>query len=366
MKSISSINSFSLFTVVATAVLLFYFTSNKSQEPIARFASSGDLPSEVQNSQVVPQLIDHNTDIHKGNDSTPKNNSIKQYLQYYTEQYPLPESLNGVAIDGEIAFNDQGELQKSLRLRQLFVQLLTLENEWDEQTVRIWLTGYAQTATQLMADPDNATEQVLTSFDNYLAYLNAADSHIPKQGYTEDDFLAKFKHTSSSMHELRNQYFGDDTAENYFKDEELYDQSQYDRAVIRSDETLTDAERMEKMAIWRENIEDPKQRKLVQEQFKSKTLSANIEAMQENGASDEDIYLVRKNAYGDAAALRLAALDQSESEWQRRFLEYKQRYQSLLGQQLSAENIKQSLQPYVSENFSLPEQRRLATLMRLQ
>lgn len=360
MLDFSKNYKYTFFTLLAVMFSVYWFSS-ESEKPVE--IKQAAMHRELLDDKLTPpeksQIVESSVAL-----DTISDHDTFEYLEHYVEQYPLPSSLEGTDIDGEISFDKNDDLQKTLQLRQIFDQLLTLENEWDVPTVRIWLTGYAQTATQFMNDPDDATEQVLASFDIYVDYLKNADSLIPMTGYTDSDFLAKFENVSSTMHELRVQSFGEETASSYFQAEEQYDQSQYDRAAIYADTSLTTQEREDKLATWRENIKDPNQRRTVLEQDKYKTLTASVAAMRQNSASDLEIYEARESVYGEQAAQRLAVLDQQQTLWDSRVDHYMRHYEYLAGQQLSENEIQQLLQSYVAEHFSEHEQRRLATLVR--
>lgn len=347
-----------LLVILASLIFLSYHHLNNSDKKSIQYTYDTENKEKTNRDNAISSdSIKNNTPVVIIN-----KNTLEEELALYLEKNPLPYSLEGTSVAGGIAYNEEGILKKSLPLRELFDYLLTLENEWDEQATRIWLLGYAQTAAQFTPSPENAAQQVVEAFDTYLAYLKASDAIIPDNGYAHEDFLAKFKKVSAEMYTLRRDHFGAEVADNYFNEEEQYDQSQYDRAVILSDTSITQSERDQKLAQWANNIKDPTHRAIELEKKKTRDFNQRMAALRERGASDEEIHAVRAEAYGQQAAERLAALDNEQRLWQQRIDSYKEYYESLRELPISPAEMAEDMQDYIKARFTEREQRRLPQL----
>lgn len=359
----NTIKASGVLLLLLTLLSVYLFSNGKESQSVNTSLSNPAVTNTDEHitQDIANKTIDNEVDASRDT-SVMSSEAVDDALNRYLERNPLPASLEDVEIDGEIAFNTSGQLEKTRRLRNLFDQLLTLSSEWDNQAIRIWLLGYAQVASQSLNAPDDGVTQVVESFDTYLEYLKATDSIIPESSYVNEDFVANFKQVSDAMYTLRREYFGNEVADNYFKVEEQYDRTQYDRAVIYLDTTLTEEERETKLDAWRASIPDPVQRDIEMEKKKLEDLDKQVASLRANGASNDAIFSARKEAYGEEAAQRLAELDQQQTAWKQRSSDYKAHHESLIQQGLAPEEIALNMEAYAKDRFSEAEQRRLPKL----
>lgn len=346
--------------IATMAALLYFFGLSSVQDPPSRLEPFGTFATETTDTAKI-ELADLDTftfsvaqDIDLETEML-----IRDQLREYLQRFPLPASLADVDIDGELKFDNNGNLIQSFQLKLLFDQLLTLQGEWDEQAIRIWLQGYAAIASSHLSADVSGETQIVESYDRYVSYLKEATQLMPDVASTTQDELQNFKHLSTLLFDLRREHLGQDVADNFFLEQESYDQSQLKLAALKSDESLTGTELQEELLSWQNSLNNEQKLHLLEEQ-KFDTLKNTLKEMLDNNASASEVFTVRETAYGNHAAQRLAALDVTRAQWQTKLDSYQIEYANLVSDDsLSEEDVQSKISIYISANFTSNERKRL-------
>ena len=245
-------------------------------------------------------------------------------------------SLRGSDPDGQIRFDDFGQLVINRELRRRFDYLLTTSGELSLGQMR-------QLLSEQLDDHHSSMEiaQVLDEFDRYLNYLQAVTEHGLEPGSSLRQQLAELK-------QLQQHWLGSQRAEAWFGESNRY--------MARS------------LAILEGEIPagepdlDPWAEQLQAATGHHADVLLNREYRQQ-GIDPQQRYQERQILYGQAAADRLAALDAQRDDWQARLDHYRQHYLRLQQQpNLSASERAARLEQLRQQGFSEAEQRRLLAL----
>ena len=105
--------------------------------------------------------------------------------------------------------------------------------------------------------------------------------------------------------------------------------------------------------------------KQYQQQYDLQHLPAREQSMKQEGASAEELYAFRQQQFGDAAALRLQALETERQAWQHRYQDYTLQRDRIHNAALSSDDKQKQLDALRRRLFSTSEQQRAAALDRL-
>ncbi|HRQ64864.1 MAG TPA: lipase secretion chaperone [Xanthomonadaceae bacterium] len=241
---------------------------------------------------------------------------------------PPAPSQQGSEVDGAIAFDAFGRLIVDRELRRLFDYHLAAIGELDIEEIRASLHALAQEAGGA-----HGAAQVLAAFARYLEYLDQVDRLVlPAQA----DLLDRLE----ALHALRRQYLGNAVAESYFADEEAaaldliarVEDAAAGMATVPADDT--DLALEQTLQFEREGTD-------------AVTRQAERSAL-----------------FGDAAALRLAALDEERERWRQRVDDYQSARAAIIDDpSLTAPARDAALLALLEQSFDEAERRRVLSLL---
>ena len=153
-------------------------------------------------------------------------------------------------------------------------------------------------------------------------------------------------------------------AEAFFGFEDAYDAYMLERMAIERDETLSDRERQARLdllqADWPEQV-----REAMWATQAPATVSQQVQAMREQGASEAEIRALREQHFGAEATERLSALDQQRAEWDGRYQAYRSELRALASRYEDADTLASARERLRAEHFSEQEIRRVEALDRI-
>ncbi len=256
-------------------------------------------------------------------------------------------SQRGTEVDGGISLSASGELLLTLGLRRLIEHFLSLTGEFSESDIRHLLALHVRAQ-----HGDAVMQQVLEAFDRYLG-MRSALSQMPET----ENLAARF----AAIRAIRQQWFGE-ASDAMFGDEHAQVSETLARMAIASDPDLTTAERQQLLADFdatrpAENVAAERialGAQLAEEQ------TQQLEAI---NASPDARYTERSALWGDEAAQRLAALDQSRLQWDQRLSDYaSQRDRIRADPRLDATARQAALDALLVSRFSGNERVRIESL----
>ncbi|MBB6520820.1 lipase secretion chaperone [Pseudoteredinibacter isoporae] len=345
-----------LLSFVVMAATYFFYQQNSSTSTEHQFASQNHHEMSDSAKHADDKLYDiKKPSIRSGREFPAQ--GLRELALYLAEN-PLPQSMQGADVDGQLRFDDQASLIHEYANRSLFDQLLSLQGEWSLEAIERWLYDYALIAANHTSNPEFGAEQVLQAFGNYVSYLKAADELYNESAGPMPTFSAS---SFDDLYQLRRDILGEDIAMLYFAREENYTRSQLALANIRQDKSLSDEERLKKLKEWSANqlgYVGQEMRKTL----KRDGLRKEVEQMRNEGASAEAIFAVRARDLGVEAATRLESMDVARESWQSTVDSF--RGEVVRIRQLdSSDEVKNQMIDSLLANYEQSEQRRLRALV---
>jgi lipase chaperone LimK len=268
---------------------------------------------------------------------------------------PPPGSLRDTDVDGALAVDASGRLLLNPDLRRFFEYFFVASGEESDAQIRARIG--AAIAARLEGDAARTAYDVL---DRFLDYRNRGESLNP--GAAGDDRDARF----AALRRLRNQVFGEHDAAALFADEEAAYAAAVAEQRIRTDSSLSDAERAAQLAGLEAQL--PESIRAVRQAVSAPLRLARDEAaLRTVGGSAEEIEALREQAVGPDAAARLAALDAQQSAWRSRVDTYRQERSAIdANAGLDAAQRAQAVAALRARHFSGPELVRIEALDRIE
>ena len=161
-----------------------------------------------------------------------------------------------------------------------------------------------------------------------------------------------------AMQQLRERYFSEEEIQGMFGFEDSYDQDALARLEISQNASLSAAQKKAQLEALDASLPEALRQQRDASQALLKT-QQQAEALRAKGASEDEIYRLRSQAFGTQAASRLAEVDRDEQAWQARIASYLGERSALMGSTPEAQR-QQALAQLQQSRFSAEERRRLA------
>ncbi|WP_449286043.1 lipase secretion chaperone [Marinobacter sp. PE14] len=269
----------------------------------------------------------------------------------------LPASLAGTAVpDGWARTDRLGNLIPTPHLRQLFEYFLSaLGEESLEQ-----LVARIETALWVLEEP--ARSQALATLGNYLEYKLAVSELEQSYGEVSGLGAGEMQRRMAEIQALRRTWLDADTADAFFADDEAVDRFQIEKLRIASDDSLTDEQRAEALQQAESSLPEP-----LRKARKETRRFADYEQVRQELADDPSaLDAWRQEAFGEAAADRLARLEEEQKDWDRRWQVYSQERDRLLSSGLAEPERQQALERLRASHFNETERIRAQALDSIQ
>jgi lipase chaperone LimK len=222
---------------------------------------------------------------------------------------PREDSLRGTQVDGAVHLDANGRPKADRDLRRLFDYFLARTGEHTPEQIRADLLAYLRDVLALDAA---AQAQLLAWYDAYLDTGRAAAA-LSRSGNLADD-LAR-------LHALHRERLGEALAQTWFGEEDDYADHTAQRLAIGHDDSLSPAQREEKLAQLDQSLE-PAQRESLHASTDFQLAVAQSEQFTADHADASTRHAERAALWGEDAAKRLDALDQANRDWQQRLAVY--------------------------------------------
>lgn len=261
------------------------------------------------------------------------------------------DSLRGTQVDGAVHLDAKGRPIADRELRRLFDYFLSRIGERNEQQIRADLDAYlsAKYAAAAIA-------QVLVWFDSYVTLQR---SSVSLTGEAGDPRTAVAR-----LRALRAQRMGPQIAEAWWGDEDRYLDYTLARQDLLADASLSVQERERRLAELDGSL-DPARLALRKQDDQAEHVMAQNEDYAQRQVPAEQRYAEREREYGDAAAQRLAELDQKRAQWDGRLREFAVARQGILGDtRLSAVQRESQLSELLARRFDSNERLRVDAMAR--
>ena len=345
--------------VVLVVAIIWWFKPNDNSK------LSSQTVSTVLDSQASAKSTDE-----VGSDSGMSKKSKQSTIKFTTGLESLPRSLQGTDVDGEIIIDANKQLVVTEGLRRLFDYFLSALGEEDEATIIQRVESYIRNHT-----PEPAASQAVAIFNQYINYLKQLKQieerygnlqmQATKNGELDLNMVAQ---RQQDISKIRQQNFDAETIKAFFGADDEYDAYSISMLNIEQDKQLSDTQKAAARQDYVSRMPDNSTKANIQQQANLNELIDRTEQMKKQGATPEALYNMRRELVGEAAAGRLASVDQEDNNFDKRFNQYQAQKQQLLTQSANQSQTQTQTQINQIEQqlFSESERKRLTGYAALQ
>ena len=315
---------------------------------------SKNTTSKKQNPSKKTETVDESDSI--------THNSIFGYKSKYG---PLPYSLHGTDIDGELLLDANGKLVINHGLRNLFEYFISAKNEEPLDVILGRIKEYIK-----FQIPEEPAQQAIAILDSYIAYKEKLEKVESPEGLQGERLgtLESIKDALANRMLIRRQFMSSEVVQAFFGDEEKYDQFNLQLIDVKQNSVLT-PEAKEEQIIELEKMLPDSVREMREDERKRTNLKEQVADLRKQGKSEEEIYELRKKELGKEAADRWQELDKKRKVWDNKVDVYmKQRETIVSDTDLTDQEKQLAIDRLKFESFDESEIRRInfAERIRLQ
>ena len=265
-----------------------------------------------------------------------------------------PASLTGTQVDGVLQVDAAGNLVVDQALRRVFDYFLATIGEESLEQIRARIALYLQQHL-----PPTAAVQAWDILNRYLHYKDMLAS-LPGHDGTQ----AGMRDSLIRQRELRDAQLGPELATAFFHEEDQY----ADFALQHIDQVRNPALSAEERAQQTDALlstlpEDA--RVQIQATGAPLQVERQVQALRDQGASADEVWLHREQQFGADAADRLASLDQQRAEWQQRYDDYRRQLSAIATSSMADDDKAEEIARLRQEQFTPAEQKRVDALDRI-
>lgn len=247
-------------------------------------------------------------------------------------------------------YSANGALMVDTELERLFADFISA---YGDQPPAAMTADMEQQIVQHFK-PD-AVSEAKRLFERYLAYrhaLHGAERGRPVSGSP----VAAARERIETKRRIRAQYFNTQESEALFALEDASEMDAAERLEINQNAALTEAQRQERLEAL--NYAAPPVLRAAQEApLKAARLEEATQKLRADGASEEDVFRLRAEAFSPEVAQRLMEAEQKEKVWQNRVASYiAERNRVIEDPALPYANRAAALQQLLDAHFNADEQ----------
>ncbi|WP_068825867.1 lipase secretion chaperone [Pseudomonas sp. BMS12] len=266
---------------------------------------------------------------------------------------PLPASLQG-ASHGVILHSDaQGNLMLQADVLHLFDFYLAGREE--EGLDKVLTRIHQALAAQLQGQGLEQARDLLRRYVDYRIALQ----NLPEAGAELDAGALRLR--LDAINGARQQFFSREEYAVFFARDNAEDEYMVQRLAMAQQDGLSDAQRQQALAELELQLPEDV-RRVRAESVRYGELYAETLALQEQGASAEEIRQLREQSLGSEAADALAELDRQQAAWQQRLRDYASERNRLRAAGLSQTDLQAAIASLQSSRFDELERKRVQAL----
>lgn len=270
---------------------------------------------------------------------------------------PGEAAIRDVDVNGRIDTDPWGRLLYSPDLKDLFDHFLSMAGTREQiHHARDKLEAHIAT----LALDQGLAADVLSAFDRYVDYLNAAEQ-MAGNAEPDGDLIRSLQ----LLADLRRSVLGRDMADAFFAVEEAREHYLAEYQQIVADTALSRSDRSHQLEMLEHTLPAD-----IQQARRNATavirLREEATELRLAGADDNVILYLREQAFGHEAAVRLQTLDQQRADWQARLRSYQAQRDALMDNPgLADQDRTRMLTDLRMQYFSDSEIRRVTALDRV-
>ena len=311
----------------------------------------------------IPQTPTIKNDSEKTSVSEGDPISFAQFIGYSSKYGPLPKSLQGTDVDGELLLDVNGNLVISNGLRNLFEYFLSAKNEEPLDVILGRIREYIHKQI-----PDQPAREAIAILDSYISYKKKLEEIESPEGLQGEELgtLEAIKDALTRRMLLRRQMMSDEVVNAFFGDEEKYDQFNLQLIEIKQNSVLTPEAKESEMLELEKKL--PESIQAIRQEERARTnREQRIDEMRKNGKSEQDIYEFRKKEMGEEAAKRWQKLEQDRKIWDNKVDSYMEKRKEITSDpNLSSQEQEMAIERLKFEAFNESEIKRIEVEERIR
>ncbi|MBU2953226.1 lipase [Marinobacter sp. F3R08] len=326
--------------VLITAVVGIFWLSGRAQD--APVGPADSVRVNESSTSVVDQ---------KGVRKAPSELVGRSSLVDVPEQ--LPPSLSGTSVpDGWARTDRLGNLIPTPHLRQLFEYFLSALGEESLQQ----LVARIETALSGLNEP--ARSQALATLGAYLEYKLAVSDLEQAYGDASGGGVEEMQRRMAEIQALRRTWLDAETAGAFFADDEAVDRFQMEKLAIAADDSLTGDQKAEALREAEASLPEP----LRAARMETRRFTEYEQVRSELADDPRALAAWRRETFGEAAADRLAGLEEEQEAWARRWQLYSRERDQLISSGLAGPDRQEALDRLRASHFDPAERIRAEAL----
>ena len=271
------------------------------------------------------------------------------------------QTFRDARMDGRLWAGPGGHLIIDQALRQWFDSWLSLQGEWSLEDI---LAAMQQRFDALGEPATTEARELLQSYMDYRQALSDYDDRTGR-GLVQSD-VTVLAQRLDWVERLRREFFTETVVTAFFGADETLDRHLLARRQLR--QQGASAEELQAL----EQTLPAEIQKYRQQSHGLRTMREQEQSWQAEGMDADTLaqqkYEYRSQQWGEAAAKRLAKLDDQQQEWQQRVASYAQYRDELLAgtpESDASDATRQALNDWLRQNFSKEERRRVPAALAL-
>lgn len=281
-------------------------------------------------------------------DHTPTTSTLAQRLGVLPEAYSnKPSSLFDTEVDGGFLIDEHGQFVANRSALQVFLYFFSASGEEPDAVIRSRILLHAIN----QGVSEQALIDIAATLDRYMAFRLAAKELITSGEWVFDDLQHRFE----LITQLREEVLGYELSQAFFSKQDQLQLNALERRNIEADISLTEEEKHSQLSQLAQQSPSA-QTQAYQSNLKRTKVREQVAQLKTQGASKEEIFNIRSQAYGDAAATRLQILDDQRRDWQRRLTAFSEARTQLQQNSLIGSDQYQNEMNGLYQQFFKPEE----------
>lgn len=291
------LNKISIFAVVIVLIVVVVLVNRGASHPSVVTSMGEESANRLMETE----------DLVVGSSAQTQSNVLPEHLKN--------TSLKGTSIDGLYPVDNQGNLLLSKDIKNRFEYFLSTMGEFEIAQVMDMIKE--DIALNLVSP---AKEQALKLFDDYIAYKYALADLEASLDTPEDYEIHDIERMRSQLQQMRNvrrEYLSSDAVDAFFGFDEMYDDFMLARLEVQNNQQLSAQEKQQQL----DGLEDslPQDVKIMREETQRiSQVFLLTEEVKKQGGTEQDVYDINEQEFGQEAAQRLQVLEQQRQQWQNR------------------------------------------------
>lgn len=299
-----------------------------------------------------------------GSDNRSNTRRLINRTPFTTGLESLPNSLQGIQVDGELQPDTAGNLILNSDVRRVFDFFLNAVGEEPKDQIIGRIKAYIN--WQL---PDLAAEQASQALEEYLALREAmrdepSNMKIDSFRFSDERELTSvtLRNNKQLILELRSHYLSPHVDRAFYEEEDLFDEYTLAKLALVENKELPSTEKAAAIAELEAALPEP-----IKQQIASVSRLQLLSQLKKGWKMEQGdaaaLRQIRESVVGSAATDRLEKLDQQRSDWQSRVDAWMvMRGQILVEESLASQDRMVELDRARSEYFSSLELKRVQAL----